>query len=176
MDIFAHGLWSYAIFHRKKYVWLATFFGLLPDFLSFGIIFVMNLFNGNLQRGPPSINSLPEWLFAAYNMTHSLIIFLFAFILIYAFTKKWFWPFAAWGIHILIDIPTHSFRYFPTPFLWPLSDYKFNGTSWSTPWFMVVNYSALMIVFIMIAHYRAKQKKLTTKFKKQQRILGLWGI
>lgn len=167
MDIFAHGLWSYAIFNKKKYVWLATFFGLLPDFLSFGIVFVMNLFNGNFQRGPPAVNSLPEWLFAAYNMTHSFIMFLFVFIFIYAFTKKWFWPLTAWAIHIVIDIPTHSFRYFPTPFLWPLSDYKFNGISWSNPWFMAVNYSALIIVFLMIAHNRGKEKKRITTFKKR---------
>ncbi|MDP3765951.1 MAG: hypothetical protein Q8R04_05550 [Nanoarchaeota archaeon] len=166
MDIFAHGLWSYAVFHKKKYVWLATLFGLLPDFLSFGIIFVINLLNGNFHRGPPSINSLPEWLFAAYNMTHSFVIFLIVFILIYAFTKKWLWALTAWGLHVLIDIPTHSFRFFPTPFLWPISDYKFNGISWGTPWFMLVNYSALMVVFILIAHNRAKGKK-ATKFKKQ---------
>ncbi|MBS3114196.1 hypothetical protein J4448_03770 [Candidatus Woesearchaeota archaeon] len=167
MDIFAHGLWTYAVFHKKKYVWLATLFGLLPDFLSFGIIFVINLLNSNFHRGPPAINSLPDWLFAAYNMTHSFVVFLFVFILIYAFTKKLFWALTAWGIHILIDIPTHSFIYFPTPFLWPLSDYKFNGISWSNPWFMLVNYSALMIVFLMIAHNKAKEKKHTTKFKKQ---------
>ncbi|MBS3104808.1 hypothetical protein J4234_00960 [Candidatus Woesearchaeota archaeon] len=166
MDIFAHGLWSYAIFHKKKYVWLATLFGLLPDFLSFGIVFAMNLVNGNFHSGPPAINSLPEWLFAAYNMTHSFVVFFIAFVLIYAFTKKWLWPLTAWGTHILIDIPTHSFRYFPTPFLWPLSDYKFNGISWSTPWFMLVNYSALMIIFLLIAHNRAKKKRHITKFKK----------
>ena len=65
MDIFAHGLWSFAIFHKKKYVWLATLFGVLPDLLSFGIIFVINLLNGNLHRGPPALSSLPEWLFKA---------------------------------------------------------------------------------------------------------------
>ena len=163
MDIFAHGLWSYAVFHKKKYVWLAVLFGLLPDFLSFGIIFVMNLINGNFHRGPPAISSLPEWLFAAYNMTHSFIVFLIVFILIYAFTKKWFWALTAWGIHILIDVPTHSFRFFPTPFLWPISDYKFNGISWATPWFMVVNYSALLIVFLLIAHNKAKKKSKQIK-------------
>ena len=167
MDIFAHGLWTYAIFHKKKYVWLATLFGLLPDFLSFGIVFVINLINGNFHRGPPPLNAIPEWLFAAYNLTHSLVMFGVVFALIHLFTKRWFWPLLAWGIHILIDIPTHSFRYFPTPFLWPLSDYTFNGISWATPWFMAVNYSALMAVFIMIAHNKAKEKKRTITFKKR---------
>ena len=79
MDTFAHGLWSFAIFHKKKYVWLATLFGVLPDLLSFGIIFVINLLNGNLHRGPPALSSLPEWLFSAYNMTHSFVMFIFVF-------------------------------------------------------------------------------------------------
>ena len=164
MDIFAHGLWSYAVFHRKKYVWLAVLFGLLPDFLSFGIIFVINLLNGNFHRGPPAISSLPKWLFAAYNMTHSFVMFLAVFIAVYLITKKWKWYMVAWPLHVLIDIPTHSFRFFPTPFLWPLSDYKFDGISWATGWFMLLNYSALMAVFIIIAHNRAKEKK--AKFKK----------
>ncbi|MEK6983972.1 MAG: hypothetical protein AABX33_05340 [Nanoarchaeota archaeon] len=158
MDIFAHGLWSYAIFHKKKYVWLASLFGVLPDILSFGIVFIINLLNGGLNRGPPAISSLPKWLFAAYNMTHSLVVFITAFVLIYLATKKWFWPLTAWGIHVLIDIPTHSFRFFPTPFLWPLLDYKFDGISWATPWFMVINYSSLLIVFVLIAYFNPRLK------------------
>ena len=169
MDTLAHGLWSFAVFHRKKYVWLATLFGILPDILSFGIIFAINLINGNLRRGPPPLSSLPDWLFAAYNMTHSFIIFLAVFLLVYFITKKWFWPLAAWAIHILIDIPTHSSRFFPTPFLWPLSGYKFNGISWAAGWFMLLNYGALITVFLIIA--RNKPKKKTTSFKKQQKIL-----
>lgn len=141
-------------------------FGILPDILSFGIIFIINLINGNFHRGPPPINTLPKWLFGAYNMTHSFVVFIVVFLVIYLITKKWFWPLTAWGIHILIDIPTHSFRYFPTPFLWPLSSYKFGGISWATPWFLILNYSALMIVFLIIAHNRSKGKKLTTNFKK----------
>jgi len=163
MDIFAHGLWSFAVFHKKKYVWLAVLFGLLPDILSFGIVFAMNLVNGNFQRGPPPISALPKWLFAAYNVTHSFIVFLFVFAIIYILTKKWFWALSAWGMHILIDIPTHSTRFFPTPFLWPLSNYVFNGMSWAAPWFMVLNYGALMAVFLVIAHKRANERKLKRK-------------
>lgn len=166
MDIFAHGLWSYAIFHRKKYALPATLFGVLPDILSFGILFVINLLNGNFHRGPPAIDALPRWLFAAYNLTHSLVMFILVFTAIYLITKKWFWPLSAWALHIIIDIPSHSTRYFPTPFLWPLSDYVFNGISWATLWFLILNYSALMIVYILIAHYKAKENKLTTRFKK----------
>ncbi len=163
MDTLAHGLWSFAVFHRKKYVWLAVLFGVLPDLLSFGMIFLINILNGNLRRGPPPLSSLPDWLFAAYNMTHSFIIFIAVFILIYLITKKWLWPLTAWAIHILIDIPTHSSRFFPTPFLWPLSNYKFDGISWATGWFMLLNYGALMAVFLIIARNKAKEKKSKAK-------------
>lgn len=163
MDIFAHGLWSYAIFRRKKYVWLATLFGVLPDMLSFGILFAINFINGNFHRWPPALSALPKWLFAAYNMTHSFIMFLFVFIIIFLLINKWFWPLSAWAVHIIIDIPTHSSRFFPTPFLWPLSGYKFDGISWGTPWFMLLNYGSLMAVFLAIARNRAKGKRKSLK-------------
>ena len=166
MDIFAHGLWSYAIFHRKRYVWLAVLFGVLPDILSFGVFVAENLINGNIQRGPPPINTIPLWVFASYNLTHSFVVFIATFLLIYLLTKSLFWPLTAWGIHIMIDIPTHSSRFFPTPFLWPLSSYTFDGISWFSPWFMILNYSTLLVVFVVIAYNRAKGKKPTTKFKK----------
>ena len=151
MDIFAHGLWTWAIFHNnKRYVWLAALFGVLPDMLSFGILFAANLLTGNFHRGRPSLNSIPKYVFESYNYTHSLVVFAIAFVAVYAITKQWFWPMTAWVIHILIDIPTHSTRFFPTPFLWPFSDYVFNGISWGTPWFMLVNYLSLLIVYIMI--------------------------
>ncbi len=150
MDIFAHGLWSYAIFHNRKYVLLATFFGVLPDLLSFGILFLINLINGNFHRGPPPLNTIPKWLFAAYNLTHSFIVFIVVFLLVFLITKSWFWPLLACAIHIIIDIPTHSTKFFPTPFLWPISDYVFDGISWATPWFMLINYGSLIIVFILI--------------------------
>lgn len=150
MDIFAHGLWSFAIFHKRSDVWWAVLFGVLPDLLSFGILFFMNLFTGSLQRGPPALSTLPKWLFTAYTLTHSLVLFAAVFLLVFLITKSWYWPLAAWVIHILIDVPTHSTKFFPTPFLWPISNYNFNGISWGTPWFMIVNYISLVIVFVFM--------------------------
>src|SRR3989338_9551381 len=95
MDIFAHGLWSFGIFHKKKYVWWVVLFGVLPDILSFGILLIINILGGNFIRGRPSLESLPNWLYSAYNMTHSLIIFLAVFLVVYLITKKWFWPLTA---------------------------------------------------------------------------------
>ncbi|HLG24888.1 MAG TPA: hypothetical protein VI564_08210 [Candidatus Nanoarchaeia archaeon] len=164
MDTFAHGFWSFAIFHRKKYVWLAVLFGVLPDLLSFGILMLINLVNGNFKRGPPSLNSLPQWLNGAYNMTHSFVIFALVFLLVYLLTKKWFWPLMGWPMHVLIDIPTHSTRYFATPFLWPISNYKFDGISWGAGWFMLLNYTALAAVFIIISINSKKSRNKTRDY------------
>ena len=51
-----------------------------------------------------------------------------------------------WALHILIDIPTHQ-GIFAVHFLWPLSNYGFNGIRWEARWFMVGNYTALLTVF-----------------------------
>lgn len=63
----------------------------------------------------------------------------------------------AWFLHILMDIPTHTYRFYPTPFLWPVSDVKLNGFSWATPWFMIVNYSIIILIYLYF--YLKKQKK-----------------
>lgn len=63
MDIVAHGLWTYAVFHRKKYKWLATLFGILPDILSFGPFLIYELITNGAVFGKPNINSIPEAVF-----------------------------------------------------------------------------------------------------------------
>ncbi|MBS3132106.1 hypothetical protein J4212_06745 [Candidatus Woesearchaeota archaeon] len=154
MDIFAHWLWVYAAFHKKKYAKMAAFFGVLPDLLSFGLFFVVMLFTGGLdfsRRGPPPLDAIPGWVFSSYNWTHSLVIFSAAFILLCLILKKFYWPLLGWAIHILIDIPTHTSRFFPTPFLWPLSSYSYSGISWAAGWFMMLNYSLLVLAYVYIA-------------------------
>ncbi|MBI2130578.1 hypothetical protein HYU10_02300 [Candidatus Woesearchaeota archaeon] len=160
MDIFAHGLWGYAVFHRnRRNAWLAALFSVLPDIIPFAPVFIMRLLSGNFDRGPPPISSIPKYTTMAYGFTHSIIIFSIVFLLVFLLTRKWYWPMAGWGIHILSDIPTHSSRFFATPFLFPVSDYRYNGISWGTPWFMALNWTALLIVLILIARYRAKARK-----------------
>jgi hypothetical protein len=48
---------------------------------------------------------------------------------------------------VLVDIPTHSFAFFPTPFLWPLSTWKFDGWQWMTPTILVPNYVLLALLY-----------------------------
>lgn len=60
------------------------------------------------------------------------------------------WEMAGWCVHVLMDIPTHSGLLYPTLFLWPLSDWYFDGHSWGTLWFMIANYSCLLMVFLLL--------------------------
>jgi hypothetical protein len=55
-----------------------------------------------------------------------------------------------WLLHILIDIVTHSLSYYATPFLWPLSDFCVDGIAWWTPWFWMVTYAALALVYTVL--------------------------
>ncbi|MDI6717535.1 MAG: hypothetical protein QMD86_00575 [Patescibacteria group bacterium] len=156
----------------------AAFWGIFPDIFSFTPVFIW-LF-GNLVLGtidfqnlpkpdgiePAQKDTLPIFRLTSmlYNASHSIIIFLivFGFALIikrilFSENQIMTWEMGAWLFHISIDIPTHSYQFYPTPFLWPISDWKFNGFSWGTPWFMIINYSALAVVYIILS------KKISVK-------------
>jgi membrane-bound metal-dependent hydrolase YbcI (DUF457 family) len=124
MDVISHGLWGGAPFYaqgRKKFL-AAVLLGMAPDLLSFGVFHVMH--PGWLSQrlvgkisGPPALTLLPPYVFHAYNITHSLVVWAVAFFLLWLLTKKPPWLLGAWLLHILCDIPTHAASYFPTPFL-----------------------------------------------------------
>lgn len=73
------------------------------------------------------------------NMTHSLLIFFIIFSAIWVVRGIPFYPLLAWAFHIIIDIPTHSLELFPTPFLWPVSDFRFDGIGWDSAIVMIPN-------------------------------------
>lgn len=160
MDTLAHGLWGGAGFHAsggKKFT-AAFLLGMAPDLLSFGVYFALHplwlagrLFGG--RAGPPPLATLPPYLFAAYNVTHSLVVWALAFVILWALFRRPVWVWLAWGLHILCDIPTHTLRYFPTPYLWPFPTPFVDGISWATPWFMAANYAALAAVYLAIVFY-----------------------
>lgn len=146
MDTFAHFLWTFALYFKRKQRLLASFIGIMPDLISFGPIFIYHLYiNGfNLIKTHPKF--LPEFVYVGYNFTHSIIIFFIIMGVIYFITREIPIILGGWLFHILIDIPTHNNKFFPTPFLWPLSDFTVNGISWFDPVFMAVNYSLLFII------------------------------
>ncbi len=116
--------------------------------------------------GPPDPLSIPAYVYHAYNLTHSFVVWGVAFGLLWAYQRTRgkssedavtpLIPFFAWPLHIMCDIPTHSLRFFPTPFLWPLSTPFYDGTPWGNRLFMMMNYSALVGVYAVYFFRRSK--------------------
>ncbi|MGC9602937.1 MAG: metal-dependent hydrolase [Minisyncoccia bacterium] len=180
MDIIAHGLWTAAatrIANRSKKIerpikigW-ATFWGIFPDLFAFAPLFsylIVETILGNVNFSRfPEPNSLEpaqgdtafllKLTGTLYSISHSLIIFGAVLWIAYLLLKRFPWEMLGWLLHIIIDIPTHSYAFYPTPFLWPLSNVKLDGLSWANPWFMVVNYAAIAIIYVIL--WRTGKKK-----------------
>ena len=171
MDVFSHGLWAGAVAkvaNKEKPKLLnvswTVVFGVLPDVLSFAPVFIFLFYNLLLGRTglstmprpeeaePAARDTLPIFQLTStlYNLSHSLIIFFLVFGLVFLIMRRPVFELGGWLFHILIDIPTHSYRFYPTPFLWPVSGFKFNGLSWANPWFLLLNYSAIILVYFLL--------------------------
>lgn len=102
MDVFAHTLWTNAVFHLKyrhqrKMRYLAAFFGVVPDLIGFAPLFIYLVASGRFFDGFP-FSGPQNWTFSfaenAYNYTHSLVVFALVFLLvmvignIYFYTRK----------------------------------------------------------------------------------------
>ena len=168
MDTLAHGLWGGAAFGQKKTEWKWAFLlGMAPDLISFGPYFLTRL-PALLDRfkngtwGPPDPSTIPIAVYEAYNVTHSLVVWSALFLFSWRFRSRLFWPLAAWGLHILCDIPLHSNRFFPTPYLWPFPTPFVNGRPWATDTFMAVNYTLLVAAYLAIFLYRRRVQRFDT--------------
>jgi hypothetical protein len=185
VDVFAHILWTGGIAktinNKRKIkeikplsIFWTSFWGVAPDLFAFGPAFFL-MFIG-LLTGSFHLSSIPQpdfhgtedhpegsfpyasLSFALYNISHSIIIFMLVFVLIWIIRRVPYVELSGWLLHILIDIPTHSSAVYPTPFLYPLSSFKISGISWSEPWFMFFNYGALLLFFHCLGF--SKRKKL----------------
>lgn len=156
MDVLAHGFWTNVVFYKtsqnnKKQRYLTVLFGILPDVVSFTPATLYVLLAG--KNFSPELFFSQVWMFkyaaVSYNFTHSLVIFVLVATLITAM-RRWrvWWPIWGWGLHVLIDIPTHK-NFYETPFLYPLSDYRFHyGIPWAEPTFMLINYGLLLTIYL----------------------------
>lgn len=163
MDIISHGLWGGVAFGRKSRgsFWLAFLFGVMPDLFSFGIFWLATTLGFSQkpgwEYGPPDMSMIPGYVSHLYNITHSLIMFLIVFAIVWLILKRPLWELSAWGLHIALDIFTHSYKFFPTPFLWPVSSFKVDGVSWASPYIFFPDVALLIIVYTWF--FIAKRRK-----------------
>ena len=178
MDIISHGLWGGIAFGRtsKKSFWLSFLFGMGPDLLAFTPFAILILLGmaklPDFTREPPDPNSIPNYVYQLYNFSHSLIVFAALFAILWLIFRRPMWVFCAWGLHILVDIPTHSYKFFPTPFLWPVSGFEINGHSWATPEIFIPDLVLLTILyawFFLIGKKRERFLDLAQPTRTDQR-------
>ncbi len=160
MDVLAHTLWTSAVYQKWPWrlrLW-AAFFGVAPDLFSFGLLFVQNFLSRGVYWGPPELIQIPAYVYIMYNLTHSLVIFIGVFLILYFIKGRTIpWIIGGWLLHIVIDMFTHGRDFFPTPWLWPISKYTIDSFSWSEPWFMALNYTALSMVYLLW-YFRTRQR------------------
>lgn len=181
MDIFAHTLWANAgaraantAFQRKgKSIRISPgwtgFWGMFPDFFAFTIPFLLGFYQ--LLWGTGSLSDFSHHRLSAggfdiaaylYQYSHSLVIWFGVFIVVWIIKKRPQYELFGWALHILIDIPSHAINFYPTPFLFPISEYRFPyGISWSNTWYMLINYTLLATIWGSILISKFKQKRLT---------------
>lgn len=115
MDTLSHALWGRGLFGYRGYRWLPIFFGVFPDLLSFGTLFVIRIIKGDLNySGLPTLESLlqlepfPGWIFVMDNITHSFVTAFFFISIMYYFKRELVWPMLSWPFHIVLDFAFHT--------------------------------------------------------------------
>lgn len=182
MDIFAHGLWAGVLTRAANFecankkplrVRWAVFWGVFPDLFTFiipvGILFYGLILgeselpawprtHGRTVASPDEGILLFQYTHTLYSISHSAVIFLLTFFIVWFFAKRPVWEMGGWFLHVLIDIPTHSNQFYPTPFLWPVSSFGVNGFPWANPVFLTVNYLLIATAYSALYFVRKKTK------------------
>ncbi len=160
MDILAHGLWATLIFKNAppttRTVGIAL--SLAPDLIAFVPNAVYSVITNNYKMWfkvsedtvENMANRVPPWVYRIYDVTHSIPLWIIGFSIAWAIMGSVPWAAFGWLLHIIVDIPTHSRKFFPTPFLWPLSSYKFDGYNWEAKWYMIANYVVLLAFYLRL--------------------------
>jgi hypothetical protein len=129
--IFVHFIHGYLIYGLKGGI-----FGMLPDLLSFGRLGIAitpkkfkHIIKGNFKEifKKPKDKDIREIDELLYKLFHSIVIWG----IIYYFSNR-DKEFLCLFLAIFIDIFMHQRHFFGTPFLFPISDYKFDGINWNT--------------------------------------------
>lgn len=106
---------------------------------------------------PPLVEALSHHL---HCVTHSAVVAAVVSLLAWRMwrgVRLWYVPLLGWWSHIVIDMFTHSADFYPSPVLYPFTQWGFDGLAWNTPWFMALNYVLLLLVGAWLVSRRAKQ-------------------
>lgn len=157
MDIISHGLWAGVVYRavgpkkRRLSLWLFIFWSVFPDIFWGGLPFVWGIVNFFHPLGIDSYLRIYSLGFGLYNFSHSAVIMLLAFSLVYAVKKRPPWEMLGWILHVGIDMFTHVSTFLPTPIFYPISNWTFSlGFSWEEPWFIILNWTGIFIAYAFL--------------------------
>ena len=170
MDIVAHTLWAavgVAVLQRRRPLSRPTVIATLalaalPDVLQLLPIALWWLFadgsfadlRGYTVAVPGQEPGLPPlvqlWSHHLHCVMHSAPIAALVTGVLWAARRALWMPLLGWWLHIVIDVVTHSADFYTVPVLYPFTERGFDGIAWTTPWFMVLNYVALVIVGVSL--------------------------
>lgn len=176
MDIVAHTLWAgigVSIVRRyrpvpNKVVAGTLFMAAVPDILHLTPMLAWWLFGGGtfaalkayavaLPGQEPAVPHLVHLLsHHLHCVMHSAPIALVVSIAVWRFKRSLWIPILGWWSHIIIDVFTHSAKYYPVPVLYPFTYRGFDGIAWNTHWFMVLNYLSIGLVGIWLVLTRKR--------------------
>ena len=174
MDVVSHWFWG-VLATRKHVNWkVAGPMSVLPDLLAFVPSFVYSIANG-LER--PTVDDttvtsdFPAIAWEMYQYTHSAVVvtvgvlvtwWLFTLFRGSRFEAQFaeqhrskplmmaFLLWVPWYLNILLDIPSHTLQFFPTPVFYPISDFRVDGTRWSTPSVLFTNVGVLLVLWMYV--------------------------
>ena len=163
MDTIFHGFLTYLIFRKKKYKYKAVFWGMVPDFFpAFALIYFVYL--GKLNNFELFNNFLYSDGAFIYLFSHSLTPYLIISLGLLALKKKQFWlPLIGGGLHILVDILTHSEGtvkiFYP---FYPYEKISFTAQYFSDENLMFVSVCWIALLFVYYKTIKNKSLKITS--------------
>ena len=117
---------------------------------------------------PPDPSLIPSYVHLLYGVSHSLLIFAAVFLVVWLIRKAPLWAMSAWGLHIAVDVFSHSEKFFPTPLLFPASEFHLDGISWADPRFMFINYSLLAVSYLWLYGVRRRKRAAASPAQRDQ--------
>lgn len=150
MTFLEHGLYGGAIAYAANphLFWWGVAAGILPD-IPPSVLAVYkagpkNTFKRVYYGGK---DELPEYVYKLYDITHSFVTTTFLFLFLFLINRNLPILAAAYGFHIVCDIPFHNSR-FSTRFLYPLSNFHIHGYSETKhKWVIAAQYPILAIIY-----------------------------
>lgn len=179
MDLLAHALWAgagVALLRRRRpvdrrTVALTVGLAVLPDIphllpvaawslLGSGSIAAIGDYATAQPGDEPALPAAVESMSHHLHCTMHSAIVAGAVTLLLAWRLRALWlPLLGWWSHIVIDVFTHSADYYAVPVLYPLTMRGFDGVAWNAPWFVALNYAALLGLYAALAWQRHRRRR-----------------